>query len=559
MNASLFGPTHPYGHHQLGTEESIQKTTKADLERFYGSAFGPKNAALILVGDLTEAEARKLATDAFGAWQGDAVAAPVPPQGTTLASRVVIVDKPSNQTTLLAGQMGVKRSDPDYEKLDVMNSVLGGLFSSRINMNLREDKGYSYGAFSFVGQNRGVGPLMAGAAVRADVTGASIQEILNEVTKIKESGVTAEELTMSKESITRSLPANFETTSSTAGTIAQIYMYDLPVDYYQTLPSRLAAIQPADVLAVAKKHLVPERMVIVAVGDRSVIEPQITKLNLGAIAYRDADGKEMAAAPAAPATPTGPAACGGTRNGAAPLGGAAPFSMPGSARVLAAGGARRPARPRLRRVPRRGSGREGHPAAAREVVLHEEEPSFSGAAHDAEQGFHAGHLFQLLVHEPLEEAAREVVLVADGQIHEIVDLARDRQLPLQGELHRLLVGLELSLRSRHGRDADPRPGVHQIVHEPHGMAPLLHRLLVEMGGELRQVLGAEVGPDRNVLQRRAEFVPDLGVDGGGHTIADQHDVSRWMVRSHVAPERASFEAGISGAGTLLCQDHAPLS
>jgi zinc protease len=223
----------------------------------------------------------------------------------TLASRVVVVDKPGlNQTTLLAGQMGVKRSDPDYEKLDLMNTVLGGLFSSRINLNLREDKGYSYGAFSFVGQNRGVGPLMAGASVRADVTGASIQEILNEVTKIRDSGVTPEELTMAKESMTRTLPANFETTSSTAGTIAQIYMYDLPIDYFQTLPSRIDAMQASDVLSVAKKHLVPERMVVVAVGDRSVIEPQITKLNLGAIAYRDADGKEMSAGTAAaPSTP----------------------------------------------------------------------------------------------------------------------------------------------------------------------------------------------------------------------------------------------------------------
>jgi zinc protease len=305
MNASLFGPTHPYGHHQLGNEDAVKKTTQADLLKFYQSTFGPKNAALILVGDLTEAEAKKLATDAFGSWKGDAVASPVPAQGTTVASRVVIVDKPgSNQTTLLAGQAGVKRSDPDYEKLDVMNTVLGGLFTSRINLNLREDKGYSYGAFSFVGQNRGVGPFMAGAAVRADVTGASVQEILNEVTKLKESGVTPQELILAKESITRSLPANFETTSSTAGTIAQIYVYDLPIDYYQTLPARVDAIQAADVLAVAKKHLVPERMVVVAVGDRGVIEPQITKLNLGATAYRDADGKETSGGTAAaPTTP----------------------------------------------------------------------------------------------------------------------------------------------------------------------------------------------------------------------------------------------------------------
>lgn len=294
MNACLFGPTHPYGHTQIGTQASIEKTKRDDLLKFYQSTYSPKNAALILVGDLTESEAKKLATDAFGSWKGTATAAAVPATGTTVNSRIVIVDKPGSvQTVVLAGQLGVKRSDPDYEKLDLMNTVLGGLFSSRINLNLREDKGYSYGAFSFVGQNRGVGNFLAGASVRGDVTGPSVTEVLKEVTKIRDGGVTADELRMAKESTTRSLPANFETTFSTAGTLAGIYMYDLPLDYYQTLPSRLASITTDDVAAVAKKHLTPERMVVVTVGDRSKIEPQLVKLNLGSMAYRDADGKEI--------------------------------------------------------------------------------------------------------------------------------------------------------------------------------------------------------------------------------------------------------------------------
>ena len=296
MNACLFGPGHPYGHTQLGTEDALKKMTRADLVKLYQSTFSPKNAALIVVGDVTESEAKKLAQESFGSWKGVATPAAIPPAGTTVDSRIVVVDRPgSNQTMVLAGQMGVKRSDPDYEKLDVMNTVLGGLFSSRINLNLREDKGYSYGAFSFIGQNRGVGPLMAGAAVRGDATGPSIDEILKEVTKIRDGGVTGEELKLAKQSIIRSLPANFETTSTTAGTMASIYMYDLPLDYYQTLPGRVDAITATDVLDVAKKHLVPERMVVVAVGDRSKIDPQIGKLNLGTVAYRDADGKEVPA------------------------------------------------------------------------------------------------------------------------------------------------------------------------------------------------------------------------------------------------------------------------
>ncbi|MGE5178691.1 MAG: M16 family metallopeptidase [Bacteroidota bacterium] len=296
MNASLYGPTHPYGHTALGTEEALKKVTRDDLVSFYKSAYSPKNAALVMVGDVGEAEARKLATDVFGTWKGDAGAAPAPPEGVTAQSRVILVDKPeSPQTALLAGQIGVARSNPDYEKLDIMNTVLGGMFSSRINMNLREDKGYSYGAFSFIGQNRGVGPLMAGAAVRADATGPSVDEILKEVAKMRDAGVTDDELKMAKDSMVRSLPANFETTFSTAGTLSQIYMYDLPLDYYQTLPGRIDAITKDDVAGVAKKYLTPDRMLIVAVGDKKVIEPQISKLSLGTIAYRDADGKEIAA------------------------------------------------------------------------------------------------------------------------------------------------------------------------------------------------------------------------------------------------------------------------
>jgi zinc protease len=135
---------------------------------------------------------------------------------------------------------------------------------------------------------------MAGAGVRTDVTGPSIEEVLKEITKMRDAGVTDEELKMAKDSMVRSLPANFETSFSTAGTMAQIYLLDLPLDYYQTLPSRLEAITKDDVGAIAKKYLTPDRMLIVAVGDKKVIEPQISKLSLGAIAYRDADGKEVA-------------------------------------------------------------------------------------------------------------------------------------------------------------------------------------------------------------------------------------------------------------------------
>ncbi len=239
----LYGPSHPYGHITLGTAEAIKKISRDDMMKFYQAYYTPQNAALVLVGDLSEPEAKKLATDALGSWTGPPTETPRPPQGTMISSRVVIVDKPGMpQTALRVVQLGLMRSDPDFERMDLANTILGGLFSSRINMNLREAHGYTYGAFSALSENRGQGPFLIGTSVRTDVTGPSIDEILKEVHSMVEKPVTDDELRMAKESTIRTLPAQFQTTGSTAGTIATLYLYDLPPDYYQTLPGRISSI-----------------------------------------------------------------------------------------------------------------------------------------------------------------------------------------------------------------------------------------------------------------------------------------------------------------------------
>jgi len=291
MTINLYGSDNPYGHVQLGTEEAVKAIQRNDLVSFYRSSYGPKNAALVLAGDLTEAEARKLAADTFGSWQGGAAEAPKPGAGTRSAERVLIVNKPdSPQTAVLVAQPGVTRSDPDFERLNVMNTVLGGLFASRINMNLREDKGWTYGAFSFLGEDRGVGPLVIGAGVVTPHTGASISEMLKEAHGMLKAAVTPDELTLAKESISRSLPALFETTSSTVGTVADLYLYDQPPDYYEGLPGRLSGMTGAEVLEATRKHLKPDQALVIAVGDRAKILPQIAELNLGPIGQRDPDG-----------------------------------------------------------------------------------------------------------------------------------------------------------------------------------------------------------------------------------------------------------------------------
>jgi zinc protease len=295
MYPALYGPGHPYGHVPLGTADALKKVTRDDIAGFYRASYSPANAALVLAGDLTEDDARRLAAQAFGAWKGEAVPAPPPPAPASIPERVVLVDMAgAPQTAVGIVQLGVKRSDPDFERLNVMNTVLGGLFSSRINLNLRERHGYTYGAFSSLVETRGVGPLFVGSAVRADATGASIREMLSEAGAMTRTAITPDELALAKDSIARSLPAQFETTRSAVGTVGQLFLFDLAPDYYAGLPGRLASMTAADVFAATQRHLAPDRLLVVAVGDRAQAEPQIGALKLGGVVYRDRDGKAVA-------------------------------------------------------------------------------------------------------------------------------------------------------------------------------------------------------------------------------------------------------------------------
>ncbi|MEP7027391.1 MAG: pitrilysin family protein, partial [Candidatus Eisenbacteria bacterium] len=298
LYSCMYGADHPYGHVALGNDDAVKAITRDELVDFWRNSYAPQNAALVLAGDGTVAEARELAQKAFGKWRGTAIEVPSPAAGTSIAERVIIVDKSgAPQTAVAVAQIGMARNDPNYEKMNVMNQVLGGLFASRVNMNLREKHGYTYGAFSFQQDNRGAGPFVVGAAVRTDVTGPAIEEMLKEVHGMQDAPVTAEELDLAKDSVSRSLPALFETSNSTVGTIGNLYLFELPPDYYAGLPARIANLSAGDVQDVAKSFLTPDQMKVIAIGDRALIEPQIEKLKLGEITYRGADAKPLAVAP----------------------------------------------------------------------------------------------------------------------------------------------------------------------------------------------------------------------------------------------------------------------
>jgi zinc protease len=289
---TLYGD-HPYGYRDIGTTSSVKAITRDELQQFWSEHYAPGNAALFLAGDVTEAAARRLAEKDFGGWiaTGGTRAAQIPRAPAAPARRIVIVDKPgSPQTALIAFGLGVPRSTPDYPALNVLNSIMGGLFSSRINMNLREKNGFTYGAFSEFFFNRGVGPFLAGALVRTDVTGPAARELFVELNRMRTDPATVDELRLSKDNALRSLPGSFETATATAELMSEIFTYGLPVDYYQTLPLKYAAVTAAEVKEAAQEHVHPENLIVVAVGDRAKIQPQLEMLNLGPIELRDESG-----------------------------------------------------------------------------------------------------------------------------------------------------------------------------------------------------------------------------------------------------------------------------
>ena len=282
----------PYGASGTGTTESVTGLTREDVTGFYAGHYGPADSALVLVGDVTTGEARKLAEEYFGKWTGNASAAiTLPPAPTPPVTHVVIVDKPgAPQTALEAFGLGVPANSPDLQTLQVMNYVLGGSFASRINMNLREVHGYTYGANSMYQSYRGGGPFVAGGLVKTDVTGPAATQLMYEIKRFPTTPPTEAELNEAKVARVQSLPGQFETSGAIASSMTSIFLYDRPLDYYATLPAKYRAVTAADVARVAKENIHPDQLIIVAAGDRAKIEPQLKEAGVGPVEVRDGQG-----------------------------------------------------------------------------------------------------------------------------------------------------------------------------------------------------------------------------------------------------------------------------
>jgi zinc protease len=290
----LFG-NQPYGESLVGTLESVRSLTRDDITNFYTGHYGAADSALILSGDVSLEEAKRLAEHYFGSWAGIAPAnVTIPPPPPAPALRIALVDKPgAPQTALVVFGLGVPVTTPDLQTLQVMNYTLGGAFASRINMNLREVHGFTYGANSVFATYREGGSFYAGGLIKTDVTAPATQQLMLEMKRIQSEPPTEAEVKEAKIARVQSLPGQFETTNATANAMAAIFLYKRPLDYYANLPAAYLAVTPQAVERVAKADVHPDHLIIVAVGDRSKIEPSLKELNLAPIELVDPTGNPI--------------------------------------------------------------------------------------------------------------------------------------------------------------------------------------------------------------------------------------------------------------------------
>jgi predicted Zn-dependent peptidase len=281
FNRAVYGNDHPYGA-PADLEGPIRSIGVADLKQHHSTYFRPNNGVVIVVGAVTKSEVLPLLEQGFGSWESGAVPAHKWRAPESIGgAKVILVDKPgAAQSEIRIGTVGVDRRSPDYYPLVVMNTILGGSFTSRLNSNLREEHGYAYGAGSSFSFRELKGPFMAASSVQTDATDKSLVEFIKELNAISQE-VSDEETTRGKNFVALQFPQRFQSVAPIAGQLAQLYEFGLPLDYFNSYTPGLLAISRQDVLRVAAKHIDPENMVFVIVGDRATTEEGIKALNIG--------------------------------------------------------------------------------------------------------------------------------------------------------------------------------------------------------------------------------------------------------------------------------------
>ena len=288
----LYGDAHPYG--QRTTETSVKAITRDDVIAFHKAYFQPGHAIITVVGDTTPAKAKVSVEKALAAWTkgGDKPSFDYPKLPELQPAKIYLVDKPgAAQAVFNIGLPGPSRNTPDYFALQVLNTILGGQFQSRLNANIREQKGYSYGVNSNFSYGKGPGAFRAGGSIFIAKTDAALIEFMKELKGIVgEKPITDDEIKTAKESLIQGLPQRFASVSAISGAITSLVVQGLPDDYFQTYANNVSAVTKEDLLRVAKKYIDLNHLAIVIVGDRSVVEGPLKATGIAPITMIDIEG-----------------------------------------------------------------------------------------------------------------------------------------------------------------------------------------------------------------------------------------------------------------------------
>ncbi|MCB2206613.1 insulinase family protein [bacterium] len=292
LSQAIYG-VHPYGQSPDGDVASVSAMNAEQIRAFHSGRFVASNMVLLVVGDVDPSQLLQLAERHFGDMpQGEATPLPAQLPDITPARKVQIVDRPrAVQSSVFVGHVGLPRNHEDFIPAYLLNMLFGGYFGSRLNLNLREDKGYTYGAHARFDARRHAGPFSAGAEVRNEVTDASITEILFEMRRIREERVSDEELENVKSYVTGSFPLQIETPMQVAQRIMNIELYGLEKTYYNSFNSRILAVTAEDIQQVAQRCFHPEQAVIVAAGRGSLLRNTLERF--GTVELFDAEGKRI--------------------------------------------------------------------------------------------------------------------------------------------------------------------------------------------------------------------------------------------------------------------------
>jgi zinc protease len=289
---AAYTPGSRYARQDRGSAESVTPLDPAALAAFHAARYRPAGSTLIMAGDITTVDATAIAERMFAAWRGGAAGPVLLTDSAARATRALhLVERPdAPQSELRVGHVGLPRSHPDYFPVLLMNAILGGLFSSRINLNLRERHAYTYGAHSAFEWRRGAGPFEVSTAVQSDVTAAAAREILHEIDTIRSTPVGADELELATSYLAGVFPIKYETTEAVARALAAMVVFSLPANYFDRYRDQVRAVTAADVRAAAEQHLRPDALQLVVVGDAAAVRGPLDALAFGPVIEYGRDG-----------------------------------------------------------------------------------------------------------------------------------------------------------------------------------------------------------------------------------------------------------------------------